>query len=366
MTKALLALLTISSLQGESIPFLIGSGVDGIYRSELNLDTGAMTEARIIGKSEKGGAGWLKLRADKKILISTGKFGKKGGIASWKVTRDSVEPINHATYEGQGLCQATFDQTGQMVMGADYGGGMLTAWTIDQDGTLGENTATYQHEVIDKRERPQDQSRVHAVWAGPKNQFAYVPDLGIDRVKIYKMSPVDGKLTPAGAGISPKGSGPRHMKFSNDGKFAYVLNELSVSVTVFKRSDDGSLTEVQTVSTLSKTVNKKDDKISCSEILVSKDGRFVYTGNRDLTGKDRDTVSVLEVQKDGSLKHLQTVVSGVWICRNIALNPSGNYLLVSGQRSNEISSIKVDLKTGKMTPTGHTTFVKTPMSVVFP
>ena len=355
--------LSLSLLSAESIPVLIGSGSDGIFRSELDLDTGKMTEARLVGK---GGSGWLKLRADKKVVISTAHTDGKGGVASWKVTADGVEPINRATYDGKGLCQATFDHTGQMVIGADYGGGKLTAWPIDQDGKLGENSALFKHEVIDKRARPQDQSRVHAAWAGPENKFVYVPDLGIDRVKIYAMSPKDGKLTPAGAGVSPPGSGPRHMKFSKDGKFAYVLNELSVSVTTFKRNADGSLTEVQTTSTLPTVVNKKEDKISCSEILVSKDGKFVYTGNRDLTGKDRDSVSVLAVQADGTLKHLQTVPSGVWIVRNIALSPNGDYLLCSGQKSNEVTTIKVDTKTGKMTPTGNSIPVKSAMCVVFP
>lgn len=363
MNKILAALALCPLLHADSIPVLIGSGSDGIYRSNLNSETGELSEARLVGKA--GGAGFLALRPDHKVVISTTGVDGKGGVVSWKVTADGVEQINGANYDGKGLCQVSFDHTNQMVMGADYGGGKLAAWTINAEGQLGENSALFKHEVIDPRPRPQDQSRVHAAWPGPDNKFAYVPDLGIDRVKIYTIEPAKGKMTPAGAAICPPGSGPRHMKFSKDGNFAYVLNELTLSVTIFKRdSKSGALTELETVSTLKEGANKED--MSCSEIIVSKNGKYVYTGNRDLKGKDRDSVSLLAAQENGSLKHVQTVPSGVWIARNIALTPENDYILVSGQKSNQVTTIKVDAKTGKMTPTGKSIPVKAAMCVVFP
>ena len=155
------------------------------------------------------------------------------------------------------------------------------------------------------------------------------------------------------------------MKFSKDGNFAYVLNELTLSVTIYKRdAKTGALNELETVSTLKEGANKED--MSCSEIIVSKNGKYVYTGNRDLKSTDRDSVSLLAVQENGSLKHVQSVPSGVWIARNIALTPENDFILVSGQRSNQVTTIKVDTKTGKMTPTGKSIPVKAAMCVVFP
>ncbi|MDB4282784.1 lactonase family protein [Akkermansiaceae bacterium] len=366
--KNILFTLALSSLvSADTIPVLIGTGADGIYRSDLDRDTGKLSEARLVGPAKN--AGFLALSTDSKLVVSTAKIDKKGAVSSWKVTKDGVDLINSETYDGGGLCQVSFDHTHQMVMGADYGGGKLVSFPIDSSGKLGPNASLHQHEVIDPRPAPQNQARVHATWPGPDNKFAYVPDLGIDRVKIYAMNLTDGTLDPVGAAVSPPGSGPRHMKFSGDGMHAYVLNELTLSVTVFKRSPETSaLKEVQTVSVFAEggEKDKKEDKMSCSEILVSKDGKFVYTGNRDLTGPDRDSVSVLAVKPDGTLKHLQTVTSGVWIVRNIALSPEGDYLLCSGQKSNQVSTIKVDTKTGKMTPTGHSTAVPVAMCVVFP
>lgn len=359
MNKFLTTLALCPLLHADTIPVLIGSGSNGIYRSDLNRETGGLSEARHVGKA--GGAGFLALRPDHKVVVSTTGVDGKGGVVSWKVTAEGVEKINGANYDGKGLCQVSFDHTNQMVMGADYGGGKLAAWTITPDGKLGENSAFFKHEAITSGQKP----RVHAAWPGPDNKFAYVPDLGIDRVKIYAMEPATGKLTPAGEGVCPPGSGPRHMKFSKDGNFAYVLNELTLMVTIFKRdAQSGALTELETVSTLKEGANKED--MSCSEIIVSKDGKYVYTGNRDLKSTDRDSVSLLAVQENGSLKHVQSVPSGVWIARNIALTPENNYILVSGQRSHQVTTIKVDTKTGKMTPTGKSISVKAAMCVVFP
>ena len=363
MNKTLITLVLGSMLHAESIPILIGTGAEGIYRADLDRETGKLSPVRLVGEEQN--AGFLALSSDSKVVVSTAKVEKLGAVASWRVTKDGVELINRSTYQGGGLCQVSIDATNRMVMGADYGGGKLVSFPIDESGKLGANASLHQHEVIDPRPSPQNLPRVHATWPGPENKFAYVPDLGIDRVKIYTMHPAKGTLTPVGAAVSPPGSGPRHMKFSLDGKHAYVLNELTLSVTVFKRnSKTGALTEVQTVSVFEKGSEK--DKMSCSEILVSKDGKFVYTGNRDLKGPERDSVSALAVQEDGTLKHLQTVPSGVWIVRNIALSPEGDFILASGQRSNQVTSIKVDPTTGKMTPTGHSTPVPKAMCVVFP
>ncbi|MGJ8696152.1 MAG: lactonase family protein [Verrucomicrobiaceae bacterium] len=367
MRKILASIMTLAVAQAATIPVLIGSGAGGIYYSELNQESGELSPAKKV--ADQPGGGWLMLRPDKKVVFSTAKVDGKGGASAWKIEGDKLSLINAVSYPGKGFCQLSVDGTSRMLMGADYGGGCLASFPLTEEGKIGEHVSFFEHQATDVREAPQNQSRVHATWPGPNNEYVYVPDLGIDRVKIYKMDPASAKLSLSGEGVSPKGSGPRHMKFSKDGKFAYVLNELTLSVTVFRRDAwTGGLSEVQTVSVFEKDGpdDKKEDKMSCSEILVSKNGRFVYTGNRDLVSAKRDSVSVLEVQEDGTLKHLQTVSSGVWIVRNIALSPEGDYLLASGQSSNEVSVIKVDTATGKMKPTGNSIEVPVAMCVVYP
>lgn len=154
------------------------------------------------------------------------------------------------------------------------------------------------------------------------------------------------------------------MKFGRSGDFAYVLNELSLTVSVFARDKkSGQLTIMETVSVFPEGTDGAE--MSCSEIRVSSDGRFLYTGNRDLRNEKRDSVSVLAVSDDGTLKHVQTSPAEVWIPRNINLSPSGDWLLVAGQRSNEVTSHKVDKKTGKITFSGHRAEMPAAMCINF-
>jgi len=167
-----------------------------------------------------------------------------------------------------------------------------------------------------------------------------------------------------GSSKSPAGSGPRHMKFGKNGKQAYVLNELTVSISVFDQSPvSGKLTPKQLVSTLPEGADKTE--MSCSEIRVSKDGKFIYCANRDLTEAGRDSISVFSVGIEGKITRIQTIGAEVWIPRNLNLDPSGKWLLVAGQKSNNVPVFKVDTSTGKLSFTGNKIEVPKAMCIEF-
>ena len=158
-------------------------------------------------------------------------------------------------------------------------------------------------------------SHAHYFAAGPKNTFAYAPDLGLDEVVIYRFDKDTAKLTPAGEANLEGGAGPRHMKFSKDGQFGYVLNELNLTVTTFRYDEkDGSLSEVATISTVPEGTDIKE--LSCAEIRVHPNGKFVYSSQRDLrTRKDdsemgRNSLSVYRVSQEGTLQRVQTHFGG--------------------------------------------------------
>jgi 6-phosphogluconolactonase len=161
----------------------------------------------------------------------------------------------------------------------------------------------------------------------------------------------------------PPGSGPRHMKFGKDGKQAYVLSELLLNVVVLDRAESGGgLRQKQVVSVLPEGTDK--DGMTCSEILVSGDGKFVYTANRDTAGKGRDSLSVLTIRDGGNLTLLQTVPAKVAIPRNINLSPDGKWLLVAGQKSGNVPVFAVG-KDGKLSATPHEVKLANAMCVVF-
>ena len=247
---------------------------------------------------------------------------------------------------------------------ANYPEGNVVSLPINQDGSISPLVSQHQHEGSSIHPQRQTKPHAHSIYAGPNNQFAYAPDLGIDKVMIYRITPKTAKLTPTGFAQTPAGAGPRHMKFSRDGKHAYVLNELDLTISVFSLNpNSGKLTSSSVVNTLPKEAERKD--MTCSEIRVSSNGKFVYCANRDLTEQGRDSLSVFQVGDSGQLTRIQTIGAEVWIPRNINLDPSGKWLLVAGQRSNDVPVFSIDATTGKLRFTGNEINVPKAMCIEF-
>jgi 6-phosphogluconolactonase len=216
-----------------------------------------------------------------------------------------------------------------------------------KSGVIAAAASTMKHDGKGTHER-QDKPHAHSIYAGPKNDFVYAPDLGIDQVMIYGFDAA-GKLTKSGSATVPAGSGPRHMRFGKDGSFAYVLNELTLTISVFSASaSGGGLVMLETVSVLPEGANS--DGMTCSEILVSSDGKFVYAAIRDLNDATaQDSLTVMAVEADGGVKHVETTLAKVRIPRHINLSVSGDWLLVAGQKEGKVASHKVDKASGKLT-----------------
>lgn len=361
MKKLLLATTALVGMVfGEATTVYVGSGSDGIFTLQLDEQTGALTEQKHVIKGK--GMSFQELNESGDVLFSTFKSDGKGAVSSYKIDDGKLKEISVQTYDGKGLCHVSLDAKERVVFGADYGGGKVVSFPVEA-GKIGKLASLMQHEGSSVNERRQKGPHAHSIYSGPANKFAYAPDLGMDEVKFYSFDE-KGKLTDQGGFKSIPGSGPRHMKFGKDGTHAYVLNELSLTVTAFSRDDvSGKLTAKKTESVLPAGVDGSD--MSCSEIRVSKDGRFIYTANRDLTDKKRDSLTLFAVGEDGSLSHIETTAAEVWIPRNINLSPSGKWLLVAGQKSHEVTSHRIDEKTGKLTYSGHRAEVPAAMCLNF-
>ena len=204
----------------------------------------------------------------------------------------------------------------------------------------------------------------HAHWTGvsPDNRFAFVPDLGLDKVVIYKLDAASSTLEPHGNGVLPPGSGPRHMKFHPNGMWIYVVNELALTVTVFDYdADKGTMTAKQTIETVPAAELAREKAKSTSEIRVHPSGKFVYAANRG-----HDTITVFAVNSEnGQLKFLQRANVRGATPRNFNVTPDGKWLLAGGQLSNTLGVFEVDPATGLMTFDQRSVFVPTPICILF-
>ena len=346
----------------------------GIRVTDLNAETGQLGPMKEALSLEK--TGFIALHPNKDVIYATtytdGPKNANGAIAALEILEEgTLDVMELSATQSNGDCHVSVDATGSVVFTASYSGGSVTTFAVESDGSLSEAVSVVKHkkEVADAEKQPA--SHAHYFTAGPKNRFAYAPDLGLDQVLIYRFEEESARLAPVGAAELAAGSGPRHMKFSQDGKFAYVLNELNLTVTTFSyNEEDGLLTEVETVSVVPEGSDKM--RMSCAQIVVHPNGKFVYSSQRDLrTNKDasslgRNSLSVYRVTEKGALQRVQTVSAGVRIPRNFNLNPSGKWLLAAGQASEDVQVFAVDDKTGKLAPKGEPVSCPgNPMCIIF-
>ncbi|MHC4495268.1 MAG: lactonase family protein, partial [Planctomycetota bacterium] len=201
----------------------------------------------------------------------------------------------------------------------------------------------------------------HSINVSADDRFAFVADLGIDKVMIYKLDVEKGTIAannPAFAKLKP-GAGPRHFAFAPNGKYAYVINELHCTVTAFAYDQaSGALTEIQTIPTLPETF---DGSNSCAEVRVHPNGRFLYGSNRG-----HDSIAVYRInRRKGTLTFVEHETADIKTPRNFNIDPTGKFCLVANQGSDSVVVFKINRRTGSLEPTGNKISVGRPVCVRF-
>jgi 6-phosphogluconolactonase len=218
---------------------------------------------------------------------------------------------------------------------ANYSSGSIAVVKLNTNG-IPETVA----DTILYSEKVRDVSHAHMISQDPEGKHVYLTDLGLDRIMIYDFNKETGMLSLMENGIValPEGSGPRHFVFNSEGTKMYLINELNSTVIVLNVDNAGRLNPVQTVSTVKVDFKGKN---SCAEIMIGKDGKFLYGSNRG-----ENTIVIFKITDSGTLDlagHISC--KGNWP-RNFVIDPSGKFLLVGNQRSNEISVFRINNKTG--------------------
>ncbi len=289
--------------------------------------------------------------------------GRTGSVTAFAINpvTGRLDRLNQKSSMGAGPCHLTIDRDGRNVLIANYSGGTVAVLRVEADGKLGAATSVIQH--VGKSVNPQRQEapHPHCVTLDPANRFAFVCDLGLDKVLAYKFDPQAGKLTPAAqpfAALKP-GAGPRHMVFRPDGKFAYVFNELNSTVTGFAyAADSGTLTEIETVSSLPP---RFDGANSGAEIAMHPGGRWLYASNR---GRNSVALFAIDRQK-GTLKFVEDLATGGKTPRHFGLEPGAKHVAICNQDSNTILMARIDPATGRMMPATVFADAPSPVCAVF-
>lgn len=357
--------LVHSQSNNKSYSLLIGtytksSTNDGIYVYDFNSQT-----AEVILKSKISGEenpSYLAISKDGKHVYAVNEV-KNGGVSSFLFNPASGELtfLNRVGSGGDSPCYVSVDDKNKYVFAGNYGSGSLSAIPLKEDGSLGTGSQVIQHEGSSIDKGRQQGPHVHCTVLSPDNQYLMTSDLGTDKVSIYQFDPskISQPLSPAEpAFVSIKaGSGPRHLTFHPKSKYAYLISEMDGMITVFDYKK-GQMTEKQKITMLSPDFK---GKVGAADIHISPDGKFLYGSNRGTANE----LVIFAINKNGNLNYAGRQPVQGKAPRNFVIDPSGNFLLVANQDSNEIIIFKRDKKTGLLTPTGGKIQISKPVCLKF-
>jgi 6-phosphogluconolactonase len=336
----------------------------GIYASRLDPTTGALSAPALVAETRN--PSFVAASPDGRFLYAVNEVdavdGKPGGsISAFAIDKaaGTLRALNAQSTMGGGPCHVSV--AGRLAFVANYGGGSVAAYPIQDDGSLKPASAFVQHQGSSVNPDRQKGPHAHAATPDPSGRFLYVPDLGLDQVKVYRIDAAKGGLTAAAPVAITPGSGPRHIAIARDGRHAYVINEMTLMLTAFDRdAASGNLTPIQTVSTLPPG-QPVTPALSTAEVLLHPSGRFLYGSNRG-----HDSLAVFAVDaRTGQLTLVEHVPTGGKTPRAFNIDPSGTFLLAGNQNSDSVVVFRIDPKTGKLTATGQPTTVGKPVSVEF-
>jgi 6-phosphogluconolactonase len=343
-----------------------GTNSKGIYAYRYDAATAQVTPLGLAAESTN--PSFVAVHPNRKFLYAVNELGNykgpnSGGVSAFSIDRATgkLTFLNELPSRGADPCYITVDKTGKFVLVANYTGGSVIVYPILDDGRLGEASAFVQHTGHGPNAERQEGPHAHSIDLSPDNRFAFVDDLGLDELLVYKFDAAKGSLTPNDppfAKLDP-GAGPRHFALRPDGKFAYVVTEIGRSVTVFSNdASSGTLQRVQTLTTLPKDFTGRNDD---AEIEVLPSGKFLYASNR---GHESIAVFAIDSAK-GTLTTVEIASTQGKEPRSFELDPTGTLLFAANQKSDNIVIFKIDAKTGKLTPTGQVLDVGSPVCVKF-
>ena len=336
----------------------------GIHWLKLDLGSGELTAVgKLAGQKNPS---FLAIHPNKKFLYAVNEIGnyngeKAGGVSAYAIDSESgaLTFLNQQSSKGGAPCHLSVDATGRNVLVANYTSGSVASLPIARNGRLRKANAFVQHTGSSVLVPRQSAPHGHSINVSPGNKFAVAADLGLDKVLVYRFDAKKGALTPAGFAKVAPGAGPRHFAFHPNGKYGYVINEITLTVTAFGWDEgQGRLNELQTITTLPE---KRAKGMSTAEVQVHPSGKFLYGSNRG-----HNTIAVFAIDPmTGELKAVQHQSTLGKTPRNFGLDPTGQFLIVANQSSGDIFTFRINQATGKLTPTGHKIEIPMPVCVKF-
>lgn len=340
-------------------------GSEGIYAWRVDGASGKSAPLGLVAASAN--PTFLALHPNQKVLYAVNETSdfegqKSGSVSAYAVDRVSgkLKLLNRVSSHGAGPCHVAVDATGKLLAVANYGGGNFATYPLEADGSIGKAFHVISSQGSGPNTARQEGPHGHSVNFAPDNRHMLATDLGTDSVLVSAFDAAAGSLVP---GVPPRvavrpGSGPRHLVFSRDGKYCYVINELDSTIDAYQYdAETGNLTAMQHVSTLPAGFSGQS---TAAEIALHPSGKFLYGSNRG-----HDSIAVFAIDEhNGQLSPVEIVATGGRTPRNFTLDQKGRWLFAANQDSDNITMFRINSKTGKLTPFHSSLTVKNPVCVL--
>ena len=346
------------------------TGSKGIYGYRFDSGTGTLQNSGLA--AEAPSPSFLALSPDGKYLfavneIDTYQGAPTGAVSSYYLERTTgkLTLINTVASGGSGPCHVNTDQSGRVLLVANYTGGSAASFQIASDGHLSEAVSVFHYDSSgpgpgQDKER-QDKAHAHHATPSPDNRYVYINDLGLDCIHIYKLDPTSAKLTPndPSAWQAAPGSGPRVLRFHPSGKWAYCVNELASTIDLLGWDPTtGQLNLIEATTYLPEGFQGIS---RAAEIIFDKKGAYAYFANRDA-----DFLVTFAIDPaNGKLSSLHRSPCGGKVPRHIALGPKEHWILVANQESNSIAVYRRTPKNGQLSSTGQNFPIQSPQCLLF-
>ncbi|MAS98630.1 MAG: hypothetical protein CMF29_06885 [Kiritimatiellaceae bacterium] len=347
MPLKILLLSFLLMFQAHAAQLFIGTAqTDGIYTSKLNDLTGQLTSFKCVATIKR--PSFIAIDTHRKKLYSTNlnNFKESGEIIAFQIEpKGSLTELNRVPSQGMNPCHLQLSPNRMILFTANYGApgrplstgqksASLTSYRIQSNGHLTAPVSSHLHTGSGTHPSRQKEPHAHSVFPHPTDPYIYVADLGADAIFSYHYHPHTAKTTPLEKiAVAGNSRGPRHMKWSPNGKTLYLLNELSLTLSVFSYAGKGHLQQIDEIDALPPNTNR--DQLTAAEIRMHPTEPILYVSIRDKADNGRDCITLFDTSNTQT-KRIKTIPAQVAFPRNFNIDPTGKWLLIAGQRSQDI------------------------------
>lgn len=327
----------------------------GIRIYDVDMENGRMTEKN---KVKITNSSYITLSHNQKYLYSITDF----GVESYKILpTGDLEVINNGSINGMRGCYLSTDYEDKFLFVGGYHDGKITVLRLNEDGGVGEITDEIYHKGLGSIAERNFRPHINCVKMTRDNKFLCAADLGMDHVNVYRFNHTTGKLSQIDMIRSEQESAPRHMKFSQDGDYLYIVHELKNYITVYTYKEVNGNPEFEKIQTISTLNDYHAGGSAASALNISTDFKYMVSSN---AGDNSAVIYKIDEESGMLEKILCLPVSGDYP-KDAVLFPDNRHLVSLNHETNTMTFFNVDLEKGLLVMNGKEIKVPQPNCIIF-